>query len=199
MKITRDAENVGTLRVNLCGRFTSEYIPEVKKSLSPNRNKAQRLALDLTNVTFVDRQAMEFLTAQSRSIRIDNLPSYVTRWMQQEAANGSRLCRPQTSNSRNSFPACPVHNFPKVTVESRTDGTYVKTRGLSNNLRRQRIATAKHRYLFALSAGLARSDSSRYRRLLSPNLWGSRWHRDCEYGRAAARMCVLILRRDDRR
>jgi hypothetical protein len=90
LKITRDAENVGSLRVNLCGRFTNEYIPEVKKALSPNGHKAQRLALDLTNVTFVDRQAMEFLTAaKSRNIKIYNLPSYVTRWMQQEAANGS--------------------------------------------------------------------------------------------------------------
>ena len=84
---------LGLFRVNLCGRFTSEYIPEVKKALSPNHHKAQRLALDLTNVTFVDRQAMEFLTAaQSRNIKIDNLPSYVTRWMQQEAANGSSSC-----------------------------------------------------------------------------------------------------------
>lgn len=92
LKITRDAENVGTLRVNLCGRFTSEYIPEVMKALSSKGTKVQRLALDLTMVTFVDRQAMEFLTAaQSRNINIDNLPSYVTRWMQQEAANGSSL------------------------------------------------------------------------------------------------------------
>jgi hypothetical protein len=90
LKITRDAENVGLLRVDLCGRFTSEYIPEVRKALSPNGNKAQRLALDLTNVTFVDRRAMEFLTAaKSRNIKIENLPSYVNRWMQQEAANGS--------------------------------------------------------------------------------------------------------------
>lgn len=90
LKITHDAEDVGTLRVNLCGRFTSEYIPEVKKALSRNRHKAKRFALDLANVTFVDREAMEFLTAaKSRNINIDNLPSYVTRWMQQEAANRS--------------------------------------------------------------------------------------------------------------
>jgi hypothetical protein len=90
LKITRDHENIGTLTVNLCGGFTSEYILEVKKALSSKGTKVQRLALDLTNVTFVDRQAMEFLTAaQSRNIKIDNLPSYVTRWMQQEAANGS--------------------------------------------------------------------------------------------------------------
>jgi hypothetical protein len=90
LKITGDAENVGTLRVNLYGRFTNEYIPEVRKALSPNGNKAQRLALDLTNVTFVDRRAMEFLiAAKSRNIKIENLPSYVNRWMQQEAVNGS--------------------------------------------------------------------------------------------------------------
>ena len=90
LKITRDAESVGTLRVNLCGRFTSEYVPEVEKALSLNGSATKRLALDLLNVTFVDRKAMEFLTtAKSRSIKINNLPSYVTRWMQQEAANGS--------------------------------------------------------------------------------------------------------------
>jgi hypothetical protein len=90
LKITHDDETAEILRVNLCGRFTSEYISEVKKALSLNGSKSQRLALDLTNVTFVDRQAMEFLTtAKSRNIRIDNLPSYVTRWMQQEAASGS--------------------------------------------------------------------------------------------------------------
>jgi anti-anti-sigma regulatory factor len=90
LKITHDDETAEILRVNLCGRFTNEYIPEVKKALSPNRHKAQRLALDLTGVTFVDREAMEFLTAaKSRNINIDNLPSYVRRWMEQEAANGS--------------------------------------------------------------------------------------------------------------
>jgi anti-anti-sigma regulatory factor len=90
LKITYDAENVGTLMVNLFGRFTSEYIPEVSKALSPKCHKDKRLALDLSNVTFVDRKAMEFLnTAKSRKIRILNLPSYVSRWMQQEAANGS--------------------------------------------------------------------------------------------------------------
>ena len=90
LKITHDDETAETLRVSLCGRFTSEYIPEVKKALSSKGIKVQRLALDLTNVTFVDRQAMEFLTAaKSRNINIDNLPSYVRRWMEQEAANGS--------------------------------------------------------------------------------------------------------------
>jgi len=90
LKITHDTDTVGTLTVNLCGRFISEYIPEVKKALTPNGSKSQRLALDLANVTFVDREAMEFLTAaKSQNIKIDNLPSYVTRWMQQEAANGS--------------------------------------------------------------------------------------------------------------
>jgi len=45
-----------------------------------------RKALDLMNVTFVDRRAMEFLrAAQSRKIRLDNLPSWVKRWIEQEA------------------------------------------------------------------------------------------------------------------
>ena len=90
LKITYDDEDADIVGVNLCGRFTSEYVPEVEKALSLDGSATKRLALDLLNVTFVDRKAMEFLTtAKSRNIKINNLPSYVTRWMQQEAASGS--------------------------------------------------------------------------------------------------------------
>ena len=146
LKITRDAENVGTLRVNLCGRFTSEYIPEVRKALSPNGNKAQRLALDLTNVTFVDRQAMEFLTAaKSRNIRIDNLP--VLRHSLDAA--GSRqwlkcVAVPQKSNFPPA-PFCPAQFT--ISRKSRWNheltGTYVRTRKLSRTSRSSRVAAPK--------------------------------------------------------
>ena len=133
LKITRDAENVGTLRVNLYGRFTSEYIPEVRKALSPNGNKAQRLALDLTNVTFVDRRAMEFLTAaKSRNIKIENLPSYVTAGCSRKPSMAQIRRVPQKSN----FPPAPVCPAQfTISRKSRWNyeltGTYVRTRKLS--------------------------------------------------------------------
>jgi hypothetical protein len=84
LKITKQAENA---RVSLHGHFTGEYVPEVEKALAGNGCKGDRLALDLRNVTFVDRKAMEFLSrAKSKKIRIENVPSYVTRWIEQEVS-----------------------------------------------------------------------------------------------------------------
>ena len=95
LKITKDAENSDIIRVNLCGRFTGEYVPEVEKALVRNGDKAKKYVLDLTDVTFVDRPAMEFLRAiKSQRIKIENLPSYVTRWIKQEAGNSSSSSKP---------------------------------------------------------------------------------------------------------
>ena len=95
LKITQDAQIPEIVRVSLCGRFTSEYVPEVEKALVQTGNKSKKCALDLMNVTFVDRPAMKFLrAAQSRKIKLENLPSYVKRWIQQEAGNGASPFNP---------------------------------------------------------------------------------------------------------
>jgi anti-anti-sigma regulatory factor len=73
----------------LCGQFTGEYVPELEKALSSENTEAGKIALDLSNVTFVDRAAMMFLCgAKSRNVSIENIPSYVTRWIEQEGRCG---------------------------------------------------------------------------------------------------------------
>ena len=85
LKITTDNENPEFIKVNLCGRFTGEYVPEVEKVLSSTGTRRKKLALDLAEVTFVDRGAMTFLCgARFRNIAIQNAPSYVELWMEQE-------------------------------------------------------------------------------------------------------------------
>ena len=88
LKITKQTENAELLKVSLHGGFTGEYVPEVEKALLENGSKNGKVALDLMNVTFVDREAMEFLrSAISRNkIAIKNIPSYVTRWIEQEVS-----------------------------------------------------------------------------------------------------------------
>ena len=96
LKITRQAQNPEIDRVSLSGRFTSEYLWEVEKALGHNGKGSKKRALDLMNVTFVDRPAMEFLRAvQSLTIKLENLPSWVKRWIQQEAGNGSKHFKPR--------------------------------------------------------------------------------------------------------
>ncbi len=90
LKITTDNENREFITVNLCGRLTGEYIPEVEKELSRTSTRRKKLALDLAKVTFVDRAAMTFLcAARSKNIAIQNAPSYVGLWMEQEDRKGS--------------------------------------------------------------------------------------------------------------
>jgi ABC-type transporter Mla MlaB component len=84
-KITTTNENPESTTVNLCGRFTREYVPEVEKVLSPIRSRRKKLALDLAQVTLVDRAAITFLcAARSKNIAIHNVPVYVRLWMEQE-------------------------------------------------------------------------------------------------------------------
>jgi ABC-type transporter Mla MlaB component len=87
LKITEQPD-AQTIRLNLHGQFTGQYVPNVETALGENGNKPGTVALDLRNVTFVDRAAMEFLCrAKLRRIRIENPPSYVTRWIEQETNN----------------------------------------------------------------------------------------------------------------
>jgi len=90
LKITTIQESPQSLRVSLCGQFTGEYVPELQKALFPEGSEVTAIALDLANVTFVDRQAMVFLCgAKSRNVAIENIPSYVIRWIEQEGRCGS--------------------------------------------------------------------------------------------------------------
>ena len=88
LKITKQTENTRLTRVRLHGHFTSEYVREVEKAVSEeNSYKDGKVALDLMHVTFVDRAAMEFLSrAKSNKIEIENIPSYVMRWIEQEVS-----------------------------------------------------------------------------------------------------------------
>ena len=87
LKITKQPENARIVKVSLHGHFTGQYVPEVEKAISENGCTGSKVALDLRNVMFVDRTAMEFLCrVDSKRIRIENTPSYVTRWIEQEVS-----------------------------------------------------------------------------------------------------------------
>ena len=87
LKIMKQPKNARKVTVSLHGRFTGEYVPEVEKALSENDCTEGQVIVDLINVTFVDRTAMEFLCrVDSKKIRLENTPSYVTRWIEQEVS-----------------------------------------------------------------------------------------------------------------
>jgi hypothetical protein len=87
LKITTTENDSKFVTVHLCGQLTGEYVPELEKALQPEGDP--RIALDMSNVTFVDRKAMEFLCGVKSRISIENIPSYVMRWIEQEFRCGS--------------------------------------------------------------------------------------------------------------
>jgi hypothetical protein len=95
LKITTSQEAPESFRVCLCGQLTGEYVCELEKVLFDGTPPTAKIALDLSNVTFVDREAMEFLCgAKSRNVSMENIPSYVMRWIEQEGRCGARKERP---------------------------------------------------------------------------------------------------------
>lgn len=87
LKITTTQDEKESVTVHLCGQFTGEYVAELEKALTGN--SADKTVLDMSNVSFVDRQAMVFLCGvKSRRITIENIPSYVRRWIEQEGRCG---------------------------------------------------------------------------------------------------------------
>ena len=88
LKITKQMESTKLVRVKLHGSLTGEYVPEVEKILLENGCKRGKVALDLMNVTFVDREAMKALrrVISRKKITLENIPSYVLRWMEQEVS-----------------------------------------------------------------------------------------------------------------
>ena len=93
LKITTTRSEANALTVYLWGQLTGEYVPELETVLKPE--VAPQIVLDMSNVSFVDRKAMEFLCGVKSRIIIQNIPSYVMRWIEQEFR-----CGGSSKNSR---------------------------------------------------------------------------------------------------
>ncbi len=78
------AERSITLLLN--GKFSEEAIPELQESILRARGTHQRIYLDLSEITLVDRKAVEYLSGQAGpDVKLVNCPIYLRRWI----ANGS--------------------------------------------------------------------------------------------------------------
>jgi len=88
LKITPIRLDEQCLRIRLHGAITEEYLPEIERLLF-EQPVALHIYLDLADVSFVDRAAMLFFCAAAvKNIAIENCPSYVSRWIQQETRPG---------------------------------------------------------------------------------------------------------------
>jgi hypothetical protein len=84
LKIKRAAN--GEVVFTLSGRMDAENVAELK-TVFGSEPKGRRIALDLKDLTLVDREAVRFLeSCETDSIKIKNCPAYIREWITRERA-----------------------------------------------------------------------------------------------------------------
>jgi anti-anti-sigma regulatory factor len=91
LKIRRSAN--GKIVFTLSGRIEIEDVAELQRLLALELSD-HNLALDLADVTLVDREAVKFLAqCEADSIELENCPPYIREWIQRETSRKSRRQR----------------------------------------------------------------------------------------------------------
>jgi anti-anti-sigma regulatory factor len=74
---TQPSEQFVTILLN--GKFSEDSLAELEVSIAAARGANQPVVMDLSEVTLVDRKAVEYLADQN--VRIVNCPVYLRRWI----------------------------------------------------------------------------------------------------------------------
>lgn len=105
LKIQRKTN--GKVTFTLSGRIEAEDIDELRRLLELEE-AGSRIALDLKDVTLVDRDAVKFLSnCEADRIKLENCPAYVREWIGREirsarrrTAMNARTDKPQKKGAR---------------------------------------------------------------------------------------------------
>jgi hypothetical protein len=86
-------EKLVVLRVS--GRIQAEHVDTLRELL---RREKDRVAIDLTEVILVDREAVRLLAiSEAGGIEIRNCPAYIREWVSKERDDtGAKLSNPKT-------------------------------------------------------------------------------------------------------
>jgi len=70
----------------LDGKLSEDALPALRQSISAARQAKQKIYMDLSEVTLVDRKAVQYLSQQAADdIEIVNCPIYLRHWIHQES------------------------------------------------------------------------------------------------------------------
>jgi hypothetical protein len=87
MRIRRSAN--GQVVFTLSGRMNAQHVDELK-ALLESEAAASRIALELGDLTLVDRDAVSFLkSCEADGIELKNCPAYIREWITKERAERS--------------------------------------------------------------------------------------------------------------
>ena len=88
LKIQRKAN--GRVIFTLSGRIEAEDIDELRRLLELE-GVGTHIALDLKDVTLVDRDAVKFLSrCEADGVDLENCPAYIREWIERESGKPRR-------------------------------------------------------------------------------------------------------------
>lgn len=83
--LTASAGGNGSTIVSLAGNVSEDVLPEINRIIDRDR----RVALDLSEVTLIDRMSARFFAEQlQRGIELLDCPMYIKHWILREVTNG---------------------------------------------------------------------------------------------------------------
>jgi ABC-type transporter Mla MlaB component len=85
MKIATENPETGPVTLAVAGSLSTEGLVELEAALERARDTRRPVRIDLSEVTLVDRNSLQFLAAQrQRNIQLVNCPEYIEPWIYRE-------------------------------------------------------------------------------------------------------------------
>jgi anti-anti-sigma regulatory factor len=86
--LTATPKSDGFVILALTGNVSEDVLPEIHRLIACGNGREGRVALDLSEVTLMDRTAARFFAEQvERGIELVDCPSYLKRWILREITN----------------------------------------------------------------------------------------------------------------
>ena len=87
MTIDIKFDSVGGATLALAGKFSGTSLGELRRAIDRARRSHKRVAIDLSEVTLLDKPSLQFLAAQTReNITLTNCPAYIQPWIYRESS-----------------------------------------------------------------------------------------------------------------
>ena len=82
MKVAIEISSHASVRLSLWGKVSGGCLGELRRHIHRARSTHKEIEIDLSEVTLVDRQGLEFLIEQQSGdgVRLTNCPEYIQPW-----------------------------------------------------------------------------------------------------------------------
>ena len=80
-----------SVTILLNGIFREESLPELEDSICRARQERQHVLIDLSEVTLVDRKAVQYFAKQPvEEVKLINCPAYLRHWITPESSESEK-------------------------------------------------------------------------------------------------------------